>query len=56
MYRCMSCTHYIYSGKDEFAGNIGECRFNPPVYQKGSWNSFPLVKETAWCGKFKEKS
>ena len=52
---CSQCTFYKYVQKDEFAGNIGECRFNPPVYAKTSWDAFPIVKDASWCGKFEEK-
>jgi hypothetical protein len=48
---CKDCLYYHYYRKDEYGGNIGWCRYNPPVVGD-TYSCFPLVKETSWCGKF----
>lgn len=53
---CQYCTHYCFHGKDEYYGNLGTCRFNPPVFGGYKPDNFPIVRERSWCSKFKEKS
>lgn len=52
---CGICIFYSYLKVDEYAGQIGQCRYNPPAAGV-AYNMFPLVKSTAWCGKFQQKS
>lgn len=37
---CESCRYYVYLKQDEFAGQIGQCRISPPVYDVKGWNVF----------------
>lgn len=53
---CDKCRYYVSQSKDEFAGEIGQCRINPPVYVYKEWNKFPLVKPSAFCGQWKERN
>lgn len=35
----------------------GECRINPPTeLKKGGYARWPLVTESYWCGKYKQKN
>lgn len=53
---CETCRYYSKSGVDEYAGAIGQCRINPPVYHYKAWNLFPAVKPSAFCGQWKENN
>lgn len=51
-YICENCKFYKYNRVDEYAGKIGTCHYNPPVYEPREWNRFPQVKPSSWCGKW----
>lgn len=56
-YVCENCQYYEYNRMDEFAGKVGQCRYNPPTYNWNNHrdlNNFPQVKANAWCGKHKK--
>lgn len=54
-YICENCEYYRYLKEDEYAGKIGTCHYNPPVYDYNAWNAFPQVKPSAFCSKWKGK-
>ena len=57
MYICENCQYYKYTRMDEFAGKVGQCRYNPPTWNNHrDLNNFPHVKANAWCGKHKKGS
>lgn len=57
MYICENCQYYEYNRVDEFAGKVGQCRYNPPTWNNHrDLNNFPQVKANAWCGKHKKGS
>ena len=55
MYICENCRHFKYIRIDEYAGKVGQCRFNPPTYNCNNHrdiNNFPQVRADAWCSKY----
>lgn len=48
---CNNCFFYIYSRMDRYAGQLGHCRYNPPVYDELTYNKWPSVTPNSWCGK-----
>lgn len=53
MYICENCRYYRYLKEDEYAGKIGTCHYNPPIFVKGEWNQFPMVKPGSYCGQWR---
>ena len=51
---CDKCRYYVSQGRDEYVGEVGQCRINPPVYEYRGWNRFPGVKASAFCAQWKE--
>ena len=57
-YLCENCRYYKFDRIDEYAGKVGQCRYNPPTYNWNNHtalNNFPRIKADAWCGKFEQK-
>lgn len=61
---CVKCAFYLpieqahpfFSKSEVKAGSpIGECRCHPPMVSNIP-NHFPIVRESAWCGEFRERA
>lgn len=46
------CERCKYFKSRQGAGDVGDCRFNPPVLLHRGCSEFPEAEETSWCGKF----
>ena len=60
---CHNCEFYTWVRRDQYAGDIGECRFNAPTADHRavdnshrSWNLWPRVRADAWCGKYQVRA